>query len=406
MARKEHTNIEGESEISIPVFRPDLGPEDLEAVRRVFESGWIGPGPESQSFEEEFAVFVGAPHAVAVTSCSAALHLTLLALGLGPGDEVLLPSLSFISTAHAVSYCGARAVFVDVDSESCTLDPGDLSSKITPRSRAVIPVHYGGLPCLMEEIWELADRHGLSVIEDAAHACGAEYKGTRIGGLERTTATCFSFNAVKNLCTGDGGMVTTGSAELAQKVRDLRWMGIEKSTFDRSESRSHPLIKAEEYRWFYEVRDLGYKYIMNDIAAAIGRVQLRKIPELQLKRERMADRYTKAFSGMADVNLPASRPEARSAWHLYTLRSARREAIADYLRDRHITTSVHYLPLHLQPYYQDYSSTDLAQTERLWKELLTIPFHPGLTREETDRVVDAVVGFGETVSEGDASGHG
>lgn len=387
----------------IPIFRPMMGEEELNAVREVFESGWIGPGPKAQLFEERFAEFVDARCAVSVTSCSAALHLTCLALGIGPQDEALVPSLTFVSTAHAPRFCGARVVFVDVERDSCTLDPVDLERKITPRSRVVIPVHYGGQPCRMEAIWEIAEKHGLVVIEDAAHACGAEYRRRRIGGLPRTHATCFSFNAVKNLSTGDGGMVTTDSETLARKVRDLRWLGIEKSTYDRSAAEEHPLIQAAEYRWFYEIHELGYKYIMNDIAAAMGLAQLAKLPAMMARREWMAGRYAEAFQGLEWIDLPSPGTDVRSAWHLYPLKTRRREELADHLRERNIATSVHYLPIHLQPYYRKLGSESLPVSERLWKELLTIPFHPALTDDEVDRVIDGVRSLPAAAAKGAAS---
>ncbi|HSR53102.1 MAG TPA: DegT/DnrJ/EryC1/StrS family aminotransferase [Acidobacteriota bacterium] len=381
------------SSSDIPIFRPAMGDEEAEAIREVFASGWVGPGPKAQQFEERFAEFVGASYGVTVTSCTAAMHLTCLGLGIGPEHEVLVPSLTFVSTAHAARYCGAKVVFVDVDPETGAIDPADLRSKITSRSKAVIPVHYGGHPAPMDLIWEIAEQHGLLVIEDAAHACGAEYKGQRVGGSRRSHAVCFSFNAVKNLSTGDGGMVATHSQELAGKVRDLRWMGIEKSTYDRSAKQEHPLIQASDYRWFYEIHELGYKYIMNDVAAAMGLVQLSRLPEMQKRRQEMARRYSQALGKLDWLKIPIQRPDVRSAWHLYPLRTPHRESLADHLRDHNIATSVHYFPIHLQPYYRERWTQSLPTTEKLWKELLTIPFHPALTDEEAGRVIQAVASF-------------
>lgn len=389
----------------IPVFRPGFGQEELEAVEAVFKSGWLGPGPRVEEFEGAFAESVGALYAVTVNSCTAALHLTLLGLGLGPGDEVLVPSLSFASSAHAPAYCGCRVRFVDVDIETRTLSPEDLEAKITPASRAVIPVHYGGHPCQMEEIWEISERHGLKVVEDAAHACGASYRGRLVGGLDRTTATCFSFNALKNLSTGDGGMVTTNSAELAETVRRLRWMGINKNTFERTSVASdgeagdvdgdEPLPR---YEWYYEMRELGYKYVMNDITAAIGLVQLARLPEMQARRAQMVRRYREGLKNLNWLTLPVEKDFAESAWHLFAVATLERDALRKSLQEAGIATSVHYYPLHLQPYYRSQGKLSLPVTERLARELLSLPFHPNLTIAEIDAVIEAVREYGAVLA--------
>jgi perosamine synthetase len=384
----------------IPVFRPGFGSEELEALAAVFSSGWIGPGPRAAEFEERFGAFVGARHAVSVTSCTAAMHLTLQALGLGPGDEVLVPALTFASTAHAAVYCGCDVTFVDVDLETRCMDPSDLAARISPRSRAVIPVHYGGHPCRMDEIWEIASRHGLLVIEDAAHACGALYRGQRVGGLEPTTATCFSFNALKNLSTGDGGMVTTNSEELAETIRRLRWMGINKNTFERTSTPGTPDDSTAgsenpvpKYEWYYEIDELGYKYAMNDIAAALGLVQLRKLAGMAEVRRAMASRYASGLAALDWLELPVEKDYARSAWHLFTIRTAARESLRKFLQTAGIATSVHYYPLHLQPFYRKRSKVHLPATEQLARELVTLPFHPNLTMTEIDQTIGMIQEF-------------
>ncbi len=384
------------------MFRPGFGQDELEALADVFKSGWIGPGPRAARFEERFAEFVGVRHAVSVTSCTAALHLTLMGLGLGPGDEVLVPSLTFASTAHAAVFCGCDVTFVDVDPETRGMDPGDLEAKLSPRSRAVIPMHYGGHPCRMDEIWEIASRHGLAVIEDAAHACGAFYRGHRIGGLEATTATCFSFNALKNLSTGDGGMITTNSDELAETVRRLRWMGINKNTFERTITGQddHPAGTEEDpvprYEWYYEINELGFKYIMNDICAALGLVQLDKLPQAAEIRRSMARRYSTRLSSLGWLELPVERKDVSSAWHLYAIRTAVQEPLRKYLQAEGIATSVHYYPLHLQPFYRRRGRVSLPVTERLARELVSLPFHPNLTLEEIDRAIEMIQEFDQS----------
>ena len=383
----------------IPVFRPGFGREEIEALTEVFHSGWIGPGPRAEKFERRFADFVGVRYAVSVTSCTAALHLSLKALGLGPGDEVLVPSLTFVSTAHAAVFCGCDVRFVDVESETGCMDPDDLAAKISSRSRAVIPVHYGGHPCRMNEIWALASRHGLFVVEDAAHACGAKFQGNPVGGLEPTTATCFSFNALKNLSTGDGGMITTNSSELAETARRLRWMGINKNTFERTTTpdpggetgrESDPVPK---YEWYYEVNELGFKYIMNDVAAALGLVQLEKLGRATQIRRDMAQRYAEGLGALDWLELPIERDDVRSAWHLYAIRTSLQEPLRKHLQSAGVATSVHYYPLHLQPFYRRKSGVSLPVTERLARELVTLPFHPNLTMDEIDRTIAEIRTF-------------
>ncbi len=379
----------------IPVFRPLLGQDELSALQELFATAWLGPGPRTAAFEEAFAEYVGAPHAVAVNSCTAALHLSCEAQGLRPGDEVLVPSLTFVSSAHAVAYCGARVVFVDVDPKTGNLDSNDLRSRITPRSKGLIPIHYGGHPCDMQSLWEIAEEHGLWIIEDAAHACGAQYKGKRVGGLDRSAAACFSFNAVKNLNTGDGGMITTHSAEMADRLRKMRWMGIEKSTYERTagSSRHNPAARAGRYQWYYEVEDLGFKYHMNDINATLGLVQLSKLEARQQRRRRMARRYQCALGDLDWLELPQEMEYALSAWHLYAIRTGFREGLKAALREQGIASSVHYLPLHMQPFYREVGQPRLPVAEDLWQRLLSIPFHPDLTDEEIGRVIEAIRGF-------------
>lgn len=378
----------------IQVFKPSLGDDELEALRPVFESGWLGLGPKTEEFEQRFAEYVGAKYAVGVTSATAALHLACLALGIGPGDEVLVPTITFVSTAHAVAYCGATPVFVDVDAETLNIDVDDAAAKVTPATKAIIPVHYGGHPCMMDELWDLADANGLAVIEDAAHACGSAYRGDRIGGLARTAATCFSFQAVKNLAVGDGGMVTSNRVEVVHALRRLRWVGIDKSTWDRTE---HATMELEtgtrrfaEYGWYYEVHELGYKYHMNDIAAAIGLVQLGKLEGANARRREIAQRYNRAFSDLDWLATPVLRDYALSATHNYAIKTRFRDDLNLHLRDCGIASGVHYMPIHLQPYYRQRKRVVLPTAERMWTNLLTLPLYPGLSDSQVDYVIESV----------------
>ena len=379
----------------VPVFRTRFGSEELEAVQEVFQSGWLGPGPRVAEFEEAFAREVDAPHAIAVNSGTAALHLVCLALGLGPGDEVLVPAITFVATAHAPVFCGASIVFVDVDTQTCNLDPEDLRRKIGPRSRGVIPVHYAGHPAVMQDIWAEAERHGLWVIEDAAHACGARYRDRAVGGMPESAAACFSFNAVKNLSTGDGGMITTHRRDLAEKLRRLRWMGIDRGTFERAAADSPRRGGSDPaaYEWYYEVTELGQRYVMNDITAALGLAQLRKLVLMQARRQELAGRYSEALGELEWLEIPREPSSTRSSWHLYVVKTGFREELRSHLRDSGIASSVHYLPLHLHPFYRKQQAVSLPVSERLWKELLTIPFHHNLEDSEVERVLEGVRSF-------------
>lgn len=379
----------------IQVFKPWYGQEEIVAVTEVLESGWLGLGPKTTEFESAFSDYVGAKYAVGLNSATAALHLACLALDLGPGDEVLVPTITFVSTAHAVAYCGATPVFVDVDAQTLNVDIEDLRARVTPKTRAIIVVHYGGHACPMEEVWTLAEELGVPVIEDAAHACGSTYEGRRIGGLSRTALTCFSFQAVKNLAVGDGGMVTTDRVDLWRTLRRLRWVGIDKSTWDRTEEAAMELESGirryASYGWYYEVHDLGFKYHMNDIAAALGLAQLAKLDRGNERRRELAQRYNRAFASADWLTTPVELPYTRSSTHNYVIQTALRDEINVRLKEREIATGVHYMPIHLQPYYRRRARTSLPVAEAVWTRLLTLPLYPGLTDAEADRVIEAVL---------------
>lgn len=380
----------------LPVFRPSMGRGEIEAVGKVINSGWIGLGPKTEEFENKFATFTDSGHAIALNSATAALHLAMLALGIGKGDEVLVPSMTFVSTAHAVLYVGAKPVFVDVDEVTLCMDPVDLEKKITKRSKAVIPVHFGGHPVDMDKIHNIAKKHNLKVVEDASHACGSQYKGKMIGGL--SDLTCFSFHAVKNLATGDGGMVTTNNKKLADAIKRLRWVGINKETWEREE-----LVSQKGYRqygWYYEVTDLGYKYHMNDLTAAIGLVQLSKLSRANHKRNQLAKRYDKKLSRLKWLKTPVVLPWAESSRHNYVIKTKYRDRLNLFLNKQQISTGVHYFPVHLQPYYINNGFTaDVPVTETVWKDLLTLPLYPTLSLSDQDRVINAISEFGKAIDE-------
>jgi perosamine synthetase len=369
----------------VRLFRPSLGEEEVAAVREALASGWVGLGPRTAAFEERFASLVGAPFCVATNSCTAALHLALLLLDLEPDAEVIVPALTFVSTAHAVVLAGARVVFADVDAATLTLDPEDVARRTTPRTRALLPVHYGGHPCRMDEIHAVAAAAGAAVVEDAAHAAGARWRGRPVGSL--SALTCFSFQGTKNITTGDGGCVTTASAEHASRLRRLRWMGIERDTWQRTGGSTHG--------WRYEVAELGLKYHMNDVAAAIGLAQIPKLELLNQRRRLLAARYDEAFRDLGWLEAPAVADDVVSARHNYAVRLDGRDALIAFLAERGVASGVHYEPLHLQPFYRR-ERVALPVVEREWRRLVLLPLYPSLTDDEQQRVVDAVRSFGRT----------
>ncbi len=396
----------------IPVFRPWYDESEPAAVKAVLESRWVGQGPVVDEFERRFAERVEAGHAIAVNSGTAALHLACRCLDLQPGDEVLVPTLTFVATAHAVCYCGAEPVFVDIDPETLTIDPDDLQRSITPRTRAVIVVHYGGHACPMDRIWDVAEAHALTVIEDAAHACGSRYQSRPVGGLQRSAFTCFSFFATKNLAVGDGGMVTTPSADSATRLHSLRWMGIDRSSWERMGGNARGIRNCDDSRdacssddsddrckWQYEVADLGWKHQMNDITAAIGLQQLRKLERGNERRRRLTKRYDRAFARAGWLRTPIERDYTTSCCHNYVIRTAHRDRLHAHLDRAGIASSVHYVPLHLQPYYRGDDRRSLPIAETVWRRLLTLPLFPELTDDQQDRVIDAVLSLPDTGTE-------
>ena len=374
--------------MQIPFHRAPVGEEEVLAVCEVIRSGWLTMGPKTFEFEKQFARYVGAQHAIAVSTGSAALHLSLEAAGVRAGDEVLLPTTTFTATAEAVTYLGARPVLVDVDPVAMNLAPEDAARRITPRTRAIIPVHLGGQACDMDELQTLARAHHLRVIEDAAHALPSEYRGRRIGQISEFT--CFSFYATKTLTTGEGGMVTTDSPAAAERIRLMRLHGIERDAWRRY---------RDDGSWRYEVHEAGFKYNLTDIQAAIGLVQLAKCDAMRQARQRIARRYADALSSLEELLLPEIPSDRNTSWHLYLLRlrlerlRADRDAFIHALSARGVSCSVHFIPLHLQPYYQrayGYKAGDFPNAEQQYRSCLSLPIFPGMTDQEIEHVIRAV----------------
>ena len=379
----------------IPVFRPNYTNEEVNFLSKVLKSGWIGLGPKTEEFEMLFANYLGASHAVAVNSATAALHLALIVAGVKENDEVIIPSLTFVSTAHVIRYLNATPIFADIEEDTLCISPKDVEKKITKKTRAIIPVHYGGHPCDMDKLQKIAKKHGLTIIEDASHACGSVYKKRKIGSI--SPITCFSFHAVKNLATGDGGMITVRDGKTAQRLKRLRWMGINKDTWDRLEDISEGENKSFRiYGWHYEINEIGYKYHMNDINAALGIVQLRKLEASNKKRRKLAERYTKYLGRIPQIKCPVLKANILSAQHNYVIRTKDRDKLHIFLRDRNISSGVHYMPLHLQPYYRKlYPRVKLPIVEREWRKLLTLPLYPDLTLKDQDYIISTIRKFYE-----------
>lgn len=372
----------------VPFHRAAVGEEEIAALAEVIRSGWLTMGPKTIQFEEEFARYVNAPHAVAVSSCTAALHLALDAIGLQPGEEVLLPTMTFTATAEVVTYLGGRPVLVDIDPVTLNIDPLDAERRITDRTRAIIPVHLAGHPCNMGAIHALASKHNLRVIEDAAHALPACYCGSTIGSLSEFTA--FSFYATKTLTTGEGGMVTTANADAANRMRMMRLHGIEKDGWKRY---------TAEGSWYYEVHEAGFKYNFSDLQAALGLVQLKKCDPMRQAREAIAERYTAAFERFDALESPTLLRNCASSWHLYILRLHQDKLVIDRnkfieeLGKSGVGASVHFIPLHLQPYYQrayGYRAGDFPAAEAQYSRSLSLPIYPAMQPEDVEHVISAV----------------
>lgn len=369
----------------IPVFRPSVTEAEIEAVAEVLRSGWWGLGPKTHQFEQEFASYIGARHVVGMNSATAALHLGLHALEVEEG-EVITTAMTFISTNHAILYNRAIPVFADICPDTLNIDVADIERKITPRTKAIMMVHYGGHPCEIDEIADLARERGIKVIEDAAHACGAEYKGRRIGS--HSDAVCFSFHAIKNLATGEGGALAVQDSEMEASLRRLRWMGITKDTWERSED-------LTKYSWYYNVEEVGFKAHMNDIPAAIGLVQLRRLPETNARRRAIVQRYNIGFADLEWLERPVEKPYAKSSCHNYVVKVPDRDRFTAYLQEKGVATSVHYIPNHLYSMYKPYY-TPLPVTERIWKHIVTLPLFPDLTDDQVDYIIEAVRAFGNS----------
>lgn len=367
---------------------PLIEEPEIEEVVAALKSGWISTGPKTHQFEDEFKRYIGAQHAVAVSSCTAALHLALLALRVGPGDEVIVPGMTFAATANVIVHCGATPVFVDCERDTMNIDPHDVEKKITNRTKAIIVVHMAGRPCDMDAIVALAKRSGIKIVEDAAHAVETEYKGKKVGTIG--DIGCYSFYATKNLVTGEGGMLVTNDGEVASRVRMLSLHGMNKDAWNR--------YGSEGYK-HYEFIEAGYKYNMTDIQAALGIHQLSRIEQNSQKRKKIWERYSNELHGLPLI-LPAPVKEGdRHAYHLYTViidtdkTDITRDAFLDEMTARKIGCGVHFYALHLQPVYRKllgHADGDLPTTEWIGARTASIPLSPKLSDQDVSDVIDAI----------------
>ncbi|NPU86150.1 MAG: UDP-4-amino-4,6-dideoxy-N-acetyl-beta-L-altrosamine transaminase [Syntrophaceae bacterium] len=363
----------------IPYGRQCLDESDIKAVIEVLRSDWLTTGPKVAEFESSFARCAGVKHAVAVSSGTAALHAAMYALGIGPGDEVIVPAMTFAASANCVVFQGGTPVFADVDRETLLIDPGSVEERITPRTRAIVPVDYAGQPCDYDTLRDIAHRRGLQLVDDACHALGAAYKGRPVGSL--TELSCFSFHPVKHITTGEGGMITTDDPELARRMRTFRNHGI---TTDHRE-------RQNTGAWFYEMVDLGFNYRLTDFQCALGISQLSKLAGWIDRRRRIASRYDEALASVPGIRPLSVRPDVVHAYHLYVVRlMGDRDEVFRRLRERGIGVNVHYIPVHLHPYYRKHFGTGpglCPVAEEAYGQILSLPLYPGMTAEDVERVI-------------------
>ena len=373
----------------LPFGLPLIGEEEKREALAAIESGWLTTGPRTQQFAEDLRAYVGARHAIPLNSCTGALHLSLAALGVGPGDEVVTSPLTFCSTANVILHLGAKVVFADVDRETYNIDPAAVEAALTPRTKVILPVHFAGHPCDMDALHALARPRGIKVVEDAAHAISAEYRGRRIGGL--SDATCFSFYPTKNMTTGEGGAVTTNDDALAERVRVLALHGMSKDAWKRY---------THAGSWYYEVVVPGYKYNLTDPAAALGIHQLRRLDGFTTTRERYSRALDDAFAGHPALITPAVRDGIRHARHLYPLLlrpeqlSVDRGQFIEALKAENIGATVNFIPVHLHPYYRErlgFEAGQFPNAEWVYEREISLPVYPRMTPSDVQEVARAVL---------------
>lgn len=372
----------------IPFAQPLFGDEEKKEMLATLDSGWATLGPRTKQFEDDFAKYVGAKYAIGVTSCTAAIHLALLAAGIRPGDEVIVPVFTFTASANPVLHVGAKPILVDIDPDTFNIDPTDLEKKITKKTKAIIPVHYGGQPVNMSKIRSIARKHHLVIIEDAAHAAGTLYKNKMIG--HNSDFACFSFHPIKNMSTGDGGMITTTSKRAADHLSQLRLHGMSKDAWKRHSAAGS---------WRYDITEPGFKYNMFDIQAALGIQQLKKLEKFISTRQDYAHRYDAAFKLIPEITTPYVNKNIRHVYSLYTIKvntkglKIKRDAIVDELKKKGIGVSVYFIPLHHFTLYKKmgYKKGDFPVAEKVFNSIISLPLYPKMTKNDIDYVSNTLI---------------
>ena len=371
--------------MNIPFHKPHITKKEVDSVIETMQSGWLTMGPKTIHFENKFKENIGSQYAISVNSATSALHLALNAVDVGIGDEVIIPTNTFIATAEAVTYLGAMPVLCDIEKTYHNIDVNLIEKLITPKTKAIIPVHFGGNPCEMDKIIRIASQRNLKVIEDAAHALPSFYKNKKIGSF--SDVVCFSFYATKTLSTGEGGMVTTNNNKIAEKVNLQRLHGINGDAWKRYE---------QDNDWYYEVIDLGYKYNTTDIQSAIGLVQLEKLEWMRDERKMIAEKYKNAFAGK--LNFINEDNNNESSWHLFVIKIGNRDELHQKLKEKGISTSVHFIPIHKHPYYKirfNYENKDYPVANNVFEQSLSLPIYPGLDESDVEYIIKYVLEYAE-----------
>lgn len=362
----------------IPYGRQSIDDKDIEAVVQVLKSDYVTTGPKVAEFEKKVADYCGAKYAVAIANGTAALHAACMAAGIGEGDEVITTPITFVASANCALYCGAKPVFADIDPDTYNIDPDDIERKITSVTKAIVAVHFTGQPCDMDRIHDIAQRNNLIVIEDAAHALGADYKGRKVGSM--SDMTTFSFHPVKHITTGEGGMILTNNEELYKKLILARGHGI---------TRDASMMTQCDGAWYYQQIDLGYNYRITDIQCALGVTQMDKLDTFVAKRRQIVDKYNKAFEKCDKVVTPYQLEGCNNSYHLYVVKVPDRKKVFDKMREAGIGVNVHYIPVYTQPYYRKngYSDVTCPNAEEYYAHCISLPIYPDLTDEEQDYVI-------------------
>lgn len=372
----------------LPFHLPDISDAEVDAAVATLRSGWLTTGPKTAEFEQRFAAYVDARYAIAVNSCTAALHLALDAVHIGAGDEVIVPTMTFAATAEVVKYCGARPILVDSEPVTLNIDPLKVEAAITPKTKAIIAVHFAGHPCEMETLVGLARERHLSLVEDAAHCLPSSYRGRKIGSIG--DVTCFSFYATKTMTTGEGGMAVTDDPVRAERIRMMSLHGISKDAWNRY---------SMEGLWYYEILEPGFKYNLTDIASAIGVEQLKRVGRFLERRQQIRTLYDDAFAELDTIHIPCCLPHVQHSWHLYPIKldleklKIGRNEFIEHLKEAGIGVSVHFIPLHLHPYYRmhfGFVETDFPIASDAYKRLISLPIYSLMTNADAERVVAAV----------------